>query len=85
MAGTSLSKSICQCEVGDLGRGLCGGSASINGNVVHLGVESEFAACLGFSYLPHWPLGRVYSCLERTLSPLVALMLVELWVWGEVI
>ena len=35
------SVSIRQCEVGELRRGLCAGSVSIFGNVVHLGVESE--------------------------------------------
>ena len=35
------SVSLCQCEVGELRRGLCAGSVSIFGNVVHQGVESE--------------------------------------------
>ena len=35
------SVSLCQCEVGGLRRGLCAGSVSIFGNVVHQGVESE--------------------------------------------
>ena len=34
------SVSLCQCEVGELRRGLCVGSVPIFGNVVHLGVES---------------------------------------------
>ena len=41
------SVSLCQCDVGELGRGLCAESVSIFGNVVHLGVESELLeACL---------------------------------------
>ena len=35
------SVSLCQCEVGELRRGLCARSVPIFGNVVHLGVESE--------------------------------------------
>ena len=35
------SVSLCQCEVGELRRGLCAGSVPIFGNAVHLGVESE--------------------------------------------
>ena len=39
------SVSLCYCKVGELRRGLCAGSTSIFGNVVHLGVESEFFVC----------------------------------------
>ena len=35
------SVSLCQCEVGELRRGLCARSVPIFGNVVHQGVESE--------------------------------------------
>ena len=35
------SVSLCQCEVGELRRGLYAGSVPIFGNVVHQGVESE--------------------------------------------
>ena len=40
------SVSLCQCEVGELRRGLCAGSVSIFGNVVHQGVESELAIAI---------------------------------------
>ena len=53
------SVSLCQCEVGDIGSGLCGGSTSIFGSVVHLGVESEFVDCWRCAYHPQGSLGRV--------------------------
>ena len=53
------SVSLCQCEVGDIGSGLCGGSASIFGSVVHLGVESEFIDCWRCAYHPQGSLVRV--------------------------
>ena len=61
------SVSLCQCEVGELRRGLCAGSVSISGNVVHLGVESELAIGLTLDCLTN--LGRVYQfrCLLHTM------------------
>ena len=37
------SVSLCQCEVGELTRGLCAGIVPLFGNVVYHGVKSELA------------------------------------------
>ena len=60
------SVSLCQCEVGELRRGLCAEGVSIFGNIVHLGVESEDAIGLTLDWLTN--LGRVYQsrCLLHT-------------------
>ena len=48
------SVSLCQCEVGELRRGLCAGSVSIFGNVAHLGVESELFEPHPSAWLVSW-------------------------------
>ena len=48
------SVSLCQCEVGELGRGLCAGSVPIFGNAVHQGVESELLEAWPTALLACW-------------------------------
>ena len=48
------SVSLCQCEVGELRRGLCAGSVSIFGNIAHLGVESELFEPHPSAWLVSW-------------------------------
>jgi len=48
------SVSLCQCEVGELRRGLCAGSVPIFGNVVHQGVESELLEASLSALLACW-------------------------------
>ena len=61
------SVSLCQCETGELRRGLCAESVPIFGNVVHQGVESELAIGLTLDWLTS--LGHVYQ--SRCLLPIV--------------
>ena len=79
------SVSLCQCEVGDLSRGLCAGSASIFGNVVHLGVESESVVCWRCAYEPTVFWESIFMVRERALWATCGSVLAELWVWSEVI
>ena len=48
------SVSLCQCEVGELRRGLCAASVPIFGNVVHQGVESEVLESRPSALLVSW-------------------------------
>ena len=48
------SVSLCQCEVGELRRGLCAESVPIFGNVVYLGVEAQVLESRPSALLVSW-------------------------------